>query len=156
MNMESTNASKSKAVLQTPTKHGLEESPMMYVESSIPQVSYRQWLLEKSQKLSPIKPATNLDDIDTPTKKRHDIGYISENLESSTHRLSKKEGTPIIPSFAQVQAATVTVGAISVDYDRDGLTWRSVVRICISHDNKNNVWNNWFSRALLICRDSYS
>jgi hypothetical protein len=141
--MESKNASKSKAVLQTPPKHGFEESPivaLMYVES-IPKVSYNQWLLEKSRKLSPTKPATSLDDMDSPMKKRHDIGYISENLESWTNRLSKK-GTPIIPSFAQVQAATDATVAIAVDYDRDGLTWRSDYRIVISHDSKNNVWKN--------------
>jgi hypothetical protein len=136
--MESTNASESKPVLQTPpktTKHGFEESPMvvalMYLES-IPKSSYKQWLLEKSRNLSPVKPATtcSLDDIE----------HISENLESWTKRLSE-HGNPI-PSFAQVQAATAPTVATSLDYDRDDLIWRSDFRICISYDNKKNVYNN--------------
>jgi hypothetical protein len=69
---------------KTPEKRGFNESPMvalMYLES-IPKASYEQWMREKDRKLSPVKPAESLSDMDSPTKKRHDIGYISDILQS--------------------------------------------------------------------------
>lgn len=105
----------------------------MYMES-IPKASYDEWKREKENRLSPVKPAASLDYMDSPTKKRHDIGYISENLESWTTRLADM-GDPT-NTFAQVQAATTSTGPTAVNYKRDGLEWRSDFRIFVVYDGK--------------------
>ena len=91
------------------------------------------------QKLRVFDPATavNLVDMDTPTKKRHQIAYIAENQQSWITRLER--GNPL-PAFAVVRTATAATVPIPVDYDRDGLTWRSDFRICISYDNNAVQW----------------
>ena len=69
---------------KTPEKRGFNESPMvplMYLES-IPKASYEQWKREKDRKLSPVKTAESLSDMDSPTKKRHDIRHISQIRQS--------------------------------------------------------------------------
>jgi hypothetical protein len=125
---------------KTPEKRGFNESPMvalMYLES-IPKASYEQWMREKDRKLSPVKPAESLNDMDSPTKKRHAIGYISEILQSwqTVYALA-----PNFPSFQLVLAATVSTAASFIDFERDGLKWRSDYRICQLTDTQG-VWNN--------------
>jgi hypothetical protein len=131
----------------------LDESPMValiYTES-IPQASYKQWLAEKTKRLSPIKPAasSSLADMDSPTKKRHDIGYICENLESWVTQLNQPTesgsgGGTVLPSLDQVRAVVGAgdTGSIAMNYNRDGLIWRSDVRTCVLRDNKNVLWKN--------------
>jgi len=130
-----------------------DESPMVsliYTES-IPQASYKQWLAEKTKRLSPIKPAgsSSLADMDSPTKKRHDIGYICENLESWVTQLNQptvqnsgKVVITILPSLDQVIALPGPTVSIAMNYNRDGLIWRSDVRTCVLLDNKNVLWKN--------------
>lgn len=133
-----------------PTKASrFDESSMvalMHVES-IPKASYKEWLAEKNRKLSPVKPASSLEDMDTPTKKRHDISYISENFKSWTECV-QREGFPIqLPSFQAVEAATANAlpiqGTIPIDYSRDGLDWRSDIRVCLSVDSRGVMWKNF-------------
>jgi hypothetical protein len=98
---------------------------LLYVESVKKEV-YNQWLCDRSGKLHPISSATekNLKDMDTPTKERHDIGYISQNLES--WKLSAEAApTACIPTFDEVKAAKDTTVPTELEYERDGLVWRS-------------------------------
>ena len=76
--------------------------------------------------------------MDSPTKKRHDIRYVSEILRSwqTVYALS-----PNFPSFQHVLAATVSTAASFIDFERDGLKWRSDYRICQLTDTQG-VWNN--------------
>ena len=125
---------------KTPEKRGFNESPMvplMYLES-ITKASYEQWKREKDRKLSPVKTAESLSDMDSPTKKRHDIGYISEILQSwkTVYALS-----PNFPSLRHVVEATVSTASSFIDFERDGRKWRSDYRICQLTDN-HGVWNN--------------
>lgn len=119
-----------------------DESPMvalMYVES-IPKASYKEWVAEKSKKPSPVKPAASFEDMDSPTKKRHDISYICENFLAWFKRVSR-EGCPItLPTLQDVQAATEANVPLPIDYDRDGLIWRSDIRVCLLVDNKDVLW----------------
>ena len=115
---------------------------LMYVES-IPQASYQEWMAEKSKKLSPIKPAASLKDMDTFTKKRHDIAYICDNLMSWSSRVSRESCPITLPTFQEVQAAEGGNVPLPIDYDRDGLTWRSDIRICLLVDNKDVLWKNF-------------
>ena len=118
---------------------------------SIPQASYNQWLAEKTKRLSPIKPAgaSSLEDMDSPTKKRHDIGYICDNLHSLGTQLNQPTesgsgGCAMLPSVDQVRAIVGPgdTGSIAMNYARDGLTWRSDIRTCVLRDNKNVLWKN--------------
>jgi len=97
---------------------------------AIPRASYLEWRQDPSKSLSPIKPATrqNLEDMDTTTKQRHDIGYINANLTSWNDRV---HGQNLIPTFETVRAAAATTVAEEVEYDRDGLVWRSDYHIRI-------------------------
>ena len=104
-------ASEIPASKESPSR--FDESPvvsLIYTES-IPRASYEQWLVEKTKRLSPIKPAgsSSLADMDSPTRKRHDIGYICENLESWVSQLNQPTesgsgGGTVLPSVAQVRA----------------------------------------------------
>ena len=102
---------------------------LLYIEA-IPHESYVEWLKDPSKRLAPIKPASyeNLTDMDEPTKERHDIGYISANLTSWNNRIS---GKGLIPTFEKVQNATATTVPQEVEYDHDGLVWRSDYNIHI-------------------------
>jgi hypothetical protein len=123
----------------------------MYTES-IPQASYKQWLAEKTKRLSPVKPAgpSDLKEMDSPTKKRHDIGYLCENLESWVTQLNQptvqvpgNAVVTVLPSLDQVRAVSGAgdTGSIAMNYNRDGLIWRSDVRMSILDDN-NVDWKN--------------
>jgi len=120
---------------------------LMYLES-IPQASYNQWLKEKTRQLSPVKPAgaSSLEDMDSPTKKRHKIGYICENLHSWATQLneyteSNRGGFVILPSVDQVRAYPTPTPPIECDYTRDGLKWRSDVRTCFQAKHYG-LWKN--------------
>jgi hypothetical protein len=91
---------------------------LLYVESTNKE-QYDQWLRDRSDKLHPAVSVTaqNLEDMDTPTKQRHDISFISQNLESWKWRLEEK-GNPL-PPFSQVRAATDLVGPFPLDYERE-------------------------------------
>jgi hypothetical protein len=55
---------------------GLPSSMMftsLYVES-IPKIQYEEWMQDPSQRPPTVQPA------DTPTKERHDIGYLERNF----------------------------------------------------------------------------
>jgi hypothetical protein len=105
----------------------IDESPMvalMYVKS-IPKISYKQWLADKNKRVSPVKPAASLDDMDPPTKRRHDISYICESFLDWSN-LVNREGCPImLPTLQKVQEATEGSVPLPIDYDRDGLIWLS-------------------------------
>ena len=108
---------------------------LVYMEA-IPRSSHMEWRQDPSKKLSTIKPATrqNLEDMDTPTKQRHDIGYISSNLASWNSRV---DGKNLVPTFETVKAATATTVAEEVEYNRGGLVWRSDYHIrirCMADD----------------------
>jgi hypothetical protein len=70
--------------------------------------------------------------------KRYGFGYISEILQSwqTVYALA-----PNFPSFQLVLAATVSTAASFIDFERDGLKWRSDYRICQLTDTQG-VWNN--------------
>lgn len=124
------------------SKSPFEESPMValiYTEP-IPQASpsYNQWLAEKTKRLSLIKPGSCLADMDSPAKKRHDIGFICENLHSWVTQLNQPTefgsgGGTILPSVNQVRAIVgpEDTGCIAKNYDRDGLIWRSDTQTCV-------------------------
>jgi hypothetical protein len=123
---------------------------LIYTES-IPQASCNQWLAEKTKRLSSIKPAaaSSLADMDSPTKKRHDIGYICGNLHSWVTHLNQPTesgsgGGTILPSVDQVRAIVEhgDTGCIAMNYDHNGLIWRSDIRTCVLRDNKNVLWKN--------------
>lgn len=126
------------------TASRFDESPMvalMHVES-IPKTSYKEWLADKNKRLSPVKPAASLDDMDSPTKKRHDISYICENFLDWSNRVNR-EGCPItLPTLQEVQAATEGSVPLPIDYGRDGLIWRSDIRVCLLVDNMDVLWKN--------------
>jgi hypothetical protein len=107
---------------------------LVYMEA-IPRASYLEWRKDPSKKLSPIKPASeqNLADMDTPTKERHDIGYLCSNLESWKLRIV---GQSILPTFDAVKQAKVSTVAEEVEYDRDGLVWRSDYQIHIRRQSQ--------------------
>ena len=118
-----------------------ESVALMYVES-IPKTSYKEWLAHKSKQLSPVKPATSLDDMDSPTKKRHDISYICENFLDWSNRVNR-EGCPImLPTLQEVQEATEGTAPLPIDYSRNGLIWRSDIRVCLLVDHKDVLWKN--------------
>ena len=129
-----------------------DESPMVsrIYQESIPQASYEQWKKEKARRLSLIKkPASSLADMDSPTKKRHGIGYLCENLESWVTQLNQptvhapgQAVITILPSLDQVLALSGPTVSIAMQYNRDGLTWRSDVRTCVLQDKKNVQWTN--------------
>lgn len=48
---------------------------------------------------------------------------------------------PNFPSFQQVRASTASTAASLIDFERDGLKWRSDYRICQLTDSQG-VWNN--------------
>jgi hypothetical protein len=138
-----------------PKADRFDESPMgalMYVES-IPKASYEQWRSEKERKCSPVKPATTLEDMDTPTKKRHDVGCISENFQSFVERLNMEGGMDGFPSFEEVQAAKQGTVPLSIDYTRDGLIWRSDVRVCFFKDHKTAP--NWKNLVVHLPNDGF-
>ena len=129
----------------TPAKASrFDESPMvalMYVES-IPKTSYKDWLADKNKRLTPVKPAASLDDMDSLTKKRHDISYICENFLDWLNRVNR-DGCPItLPTLQEVQEATQGNVPLPIDYDRDGLIWRSDIRVCLLVDHKDVLWKN--------------
>jgi len=113
------------------------------------------WLVEKNRRLSPVKPAgsSGLADMDTPTKKRHDIGYLCENLESWVTELNKPKNFggsefTFLPSLAQVRGIEAIpnpnlslTGPFTMNYNRHGLKWRSDVRTC-GHIDKGVAWTN--------------
>lgn len=105
---------------------------LVYVES-IKKKSYDQWLAEENKKLTPVKPATaeNLEEMDTPTKERHGIGYISENFLSWTRLLDDdEEAGAMIPTVDEIQALRGGFLDFAIVYQHDGLKWRSDVRVC--------------------------
>ena len=118
---------------------------LMYVESSIPKTSYKQWLADKNkQRLSPVKPpAASLNDtMDAPSTKRHDISDIGENFLDWSNRVNR-EGCPIaLPTLPEVQEATNGTVPLSIDYVRDGLIWRSDIRVCLLVDDKDVLWKS--------------
>lgn len=129
-----------------------DESPInsLIYQESIPKASYKQWLAEKTKRLSPITPAgsSSLAAMDSPTKKRHDIGYLCENLESWVTTLNQPTvqapGSAVItvlPSLDQVIAIPGPTVSIAMEYNRDGLIWRSDVRTCVFF-RKNVLWKN--------------
>jgi hypothetical protein len=101
----------------------------------IPRQIYLEGLTDPSKKRSPIKPASeqNLADMDTPTKERHDIGYLCSNLESWKLRIA---GQSILPTFDAVKKAKISTIAEEVEYDRDGLVWRSDYQILIRRQSQ--------------------
>jgi hypothetical protein len=125
------------------SKESATTSPaLMYVES-IPKASYKEWLADKSKRLFPAKPATSVDDMDSPTKRRHDISYICENFLEWSNRVNR-EGCPIsLPTLQEVQAATEGNAPLPIDYVRDGLIWRSDIRVCLLVDHKDVLWKHF-------------
>jgi hypothetical protein len=72
---------------------------------------------DRSVKIHRISPATkkNLKDMDTPTKECHDIGYISQNLDS--WKLGAEAmPTAFIHTFDEVKAATDATVPRELDY----------------------------------------
>jgi hypothetical protein len=71
--------------------------------------------------------------MDTPMKERHDIGYLCSNLESWKLRIA---GEPILPTFDAVKPGLDSTVAEDVEYDRDGLVWRSDYHIHIRRQSQ--------------------
>jgi hypothetical protein len=53
--------------------------------------------------------------MDTPNKELHDIGFISENIESLKRQLEKGS---LLPTFSQVRAAKELMGAFLRTYGK--------------------------------------
>ena len=96
------------------------------------------------RKLSPVKPASSLEDMDTPTNKRHDISHISENFMSWTAHV-QREGFPtqLLPSFRAVEAATKNAHICAIEYSRDGRQWRSDIGVCLYVDSRGVTQKNF-------------
>ena len=77
--------------------------------------------------------------MDTPTKERHDVGYLSKILES--WKSVPKAKFP--SSVEKVSNADYPTMPIEVQFERDGLKWRSDYRICILEDCRGS-WANLF------------
>jgi hypothetical protein len=111
--------------MSAPTATPSPSGDVSYVES-IPRESFDQWLRDQNTKARPAVPATaeNLSQMDTPTKERHDIGYITINFEAWKRRLLA-EGEAILPSFDEVKIALANTLGSALEYQKDGLKWRS-------------------------------
>jgi hypothetical protein len=109
---------------------------MLYL-NSITKSQYRKWLRSNhTNKLDPMAPVTDEDFqfMDTPTKKRHDIGYICKKLES--WKLSVDEVENYLPKFHVVQAANHQTTIGELEYEKDGLAWHSDCQIHVRQERR--------------------
>ena len=112
---------------------------LLYVDS-IPRENFERWLRDKTTKAQSVVPANaeSLRQMDSPTKERHDIGYISNNFAAWKLRLNAEEA-PILPSFDEVKNATTDTKRQELRYEKDGLVWRSDYFVRVIRGKKPRV-----------------
>ncbi|KAL3898751.1 MAG: hypothetical protein SGARI_006605, partial [Bacillariaceae sp.] len=80
-----------------------------------------------------VKPTTQetFNALDSPTKKRHDVGYLCSIFRSFDKELkaAEEDGDPAIPRYLMVRNADFGTEPELVTFDHDGFEWQGSVRI---------------------------
>jgi hypothetical protein len=95
---------------------------LLYVES----IPHEEWMKDPSKRSSTVQPAyaDGVSIMDTPTKERHEIGYLEKNFKAwQTALLSLND--PHLPTLSEVLGAGRSFTLGELDYKKDGLKWRS-------------------------------